>query len=105
MAHLRVMHLNEQQIGKSKISLVHTLKHDACNCGFIRLNLKTDRLVGIHATLMAFSHFLDDVIITYGNTESHFPSAQHKHAASCFVSPHGDRQSLLCFSGQFSVLR
>ena len=42
----------------------------------VRLNLKTDGLVGIHTTLMAFSYFLDDVIITSGTTESHFPSAR-----------------------------
>lgn len=75
---------------------MHALKNDARNCGIIHLNLKTARLVGIHATLMDFSHFLDDVIITYGNTESHFPSAQHKHVASCFAFPHDDRQH---FSG------
>lgn len=36
--------------------------------------------------LMAFSHFLNGVIITYGNTESRFPSAQHKYVASCFLT-------------------
>lgn len=54
--------------------------------------LKTDKLTGVHAMLMAFSYFLNDVIITYGNTESHFPSAQHKHVTSCFAFPHSDIQ-------------
>jgi hypothetical protein len=40
--------------------------------------------------LMAFSYFLNDVIIAYGNTESYFPSAQHKHVISCFSFPYSD---------------
>lgn len=71
MGYLRVStQLYYQRRSKSKISFKCTLENYTCNYNPFEWHLKTDGSTGIHVMLMAFSHFLNDVIITYGNTEA-----------------------------------
>lgn len=62
--------LYSQRRSKSKISFKCTLENYPCIYNPFEWHLKTDGSTGIHVMLMAFSHFLNDVIITYGNTEA-----------------------------------